>query len=79
MACNFLRKFCKEEVPAGVFIVATQCAEGTILSWALYLLNIFLEDCKDAQDLGIEFHYSWLLTPIALVIWREPKYTYFCE
>jgi hypothetical protein len=77
MACKLLRKCRKEEVPVGVIAAATQCAEGTILSWAPYLLNLFLEDCKDAQDLGTKFHYSWLLVLIALVGWREPKYTYF--
>jgi hypothetical protein len=51
----------------------TQFAEGTILSCAPYLLNLFLEDCKDAQDLGKEFHYSWLLILIALFRWRENR------
>jgi hypothetical protein len=53
MTCKLLKKFCKEEVPARVFAATTQCAEGTTLSWAPYLLNLFLDDCKDAQDLGI--------------------------
>jgi hypothetical protein len=65
MACKMLRKCRKEEVPVGVVAAATQCANGTTLSWALYLLNLFLEDCKDVQDLGTEFHYSWLLILIA--------------
>jgi hypothetical protein len=79
MACKLLRKCHKEEVPVGVVAAATQCAHGTILSWAPYLLNIFLEDCKDAQDLGTKFHYSWLIIFIALIEWREPPYSYFCE
>jgi hypothetical protein len=61
MACNLLRKCCKEEVPVGIVTAATQCAEGTTLRWALYLLNMLLEDRKDTQDLGTKFHYSWLL------------------
>jgi hypothetical protein len=48
MACKLLRKFHKEEVPAGVVAAVAQCVEGTVLSWAPYLLNLFLEDCKDA-------------------------------
>jgi len=48
MACKLLRKCHKEEVPARVGAVATQCAKGTVLSWAPYFLNLFLEDCKDA-------------------------------
>jgi hypothetical protein len=79
MACKMLRKCHKEEVPAGVVAAATQCTNGTMLSWAPYLLNLFLDDCKDAQDLGTYFHYSWLLILIALVGWREPPYSYFCD
>jgi hypothetical protein len=52
MACKLLRKFRKEEVPVGVVATVAECVEGTVLSWALYLLNLFLEDCKDVQDLG---------------------------
>jgi hypothetical protein len=52
MACKLLRKCRKEEVSVGVVAAAAQCAEGTTLSWAPYLLNLFLDDCKDAQDLG---------------------------
>jgi hypothetical protein len=77
MACKLLMKFHKEEVLTRVITIATQCADGTTLSWALYLLNLFLEDCKDAQDLGTKFHYSWLLILIALIEWKEPKYSFF--
>jgi hypothetical protein len=52
MACKLLRKCRKEEVSVGVVAAAAQCVEGTTLSWAPYLLNLFLDDCKDAQDLG---------------------------
>jgi hypothetical protein len=45
--CKLLRKFHREEVPAGVVAVATQCVEGTSMSWVSYLLNLFLDDCKD--------------------------------
>jgi hypothetical protein len=50
-----------------------------MISWAPYLLNLFLDECKDVQDLGTNFHYSWLLIMIALVRWREPPYSYFCD
>jgi len=52
MAHKVLRKCRKEEVPAGVVTTTTQRAEGTTISWAPYLLNLFLDDCKDAQDIG---------------------------
>jgi hypothetical protein len=48
IACKLLRKSHKEEVPSGFVIAATQCVEGTTLSWAPCLLNLFLDDCKDA-------------------------------
>jgi hypothetical protein len=66
MACKLLRKCRKEEALAGVIAVAVQCTKGVMFSWAPYLLN-FLIDYMDAQDNGVEFHYSWLLVLIALV------------
>jgi hypothetical protein len=77
MACKLIRKFCKEEVPTKVFVATAQCVEGTTLSWAPYLLNMFLNDCKDAQHLRTEFHYSWLLILIAIMGWKELKYSFF--
>ena len=71
MACKLLKKCHKEEVPIGVITTASQCTEGTMLSWAMYLLNLFLEDCRDVQDLGTEFHYSQILILITLIEWRE--------
>jgi len=44
---------------------------------ALYLLNMFLKDYKDAQDLGTKFHYSWLMILIAIMGWKERKYAFF--
>jgi hypothetical protein len=32
LSCKLLRKCCKDEVPAGVIIVASQCTEGTFMS-----------------------------------------------
>jgi hypothetical protein len=79
MACKLLRKCHKEEAPTGVVTTTTQCAKGTVLSWAPYFLNLFLEDCRDVQDFGTEFHYSWLLILIALEAWEKPKYSSFCD
>jgi hypothetical protein len=72
-------KCLKEEVLAGVFPTAIQCTNDTMLDWAPYLLNLFLDDYKDAQDLGTKFHYSWLLILIALIRWKETPYSYFCD
>jgi hypothetical protein len=78
LAYKLLRKCRREEDPAGVVVVASQCAEGTIVSWAPYLLNLYLDDCKDAQDLGTKFHYSWLIMLIAFMGWMKPRYVNFC-
>jgi hypothetical protein len=48
------------------------------MSWAPYLSNLFQVDCKDAQDAGTEFHYSWLIILIAFMGWREPEHAVFC-
>jgi hypothetical protein len=77
LACKLLRKCRKDEVPAGVIVVAAQCAEGTFMSWVPYLSNLFQIDCKDVQDVGTKFHYSWLITLIAFMGWREPEYVVF--
>jgi hypothetical protein len=49
LACKLLRKCRKDEVPAGVIAVAAQCAEGTFVRWASYLLNLFQMDYRDMQ------------------------------
>jgi hypothetical protein len=59
--------------------VLQDSASGTLLSWAPYLLNLFLDDFKDIQDLGTKFHYSWLIILIALIGWKEPPYSHFCD
>jgi hypothetical protein len=55
LKCKLMCKCHKEEVPTGVDVVVVQCAKGSSMSWAPYLLNSFLEDCKDTQDWGSEF------------------------
>jgi hypothetical protein len=79
MVCKLLWKCRKEEVPAGVVVATTQCTNDTMLSWAPYLLNLFLDNCKDVHDLGTEFHYSWLIVLIALIGWKEPTYSHFYD
>jgi hypothetical protein len=79
LGCKLMCKCHKEEVSVGVVIVTMQCAKGSSMSWAPYLLNSFLEDCKDTQDWGSEFHYSWLLILIGLIGWKEPVYSKYLE
>jgi hypothetical protein len=46
LAYKLLRKCCKDEVSTGVIALATQCTEGTFMSWAPYLSNLFQINCK---------------------------------
>jgi hypothetical protein len=77
LGCNLMCCFRKEEVPGGVVATTMQFPKGSSMSWGPYLLNYFLDYCKDTQDWGFEFHYSWLLILIALVGWKEPTYSMF--
>jgi hypothetical protein len=49
------------------------------MSWAPYLLNLFLENCKDTQEWGSELHYSWLLILIGHIGWKKPVYNKYME
>jgi hypothetical protein len=50
LGCKLMCKCRKEEVPVGVVAAVTECVRGILMSWAPYLLNYFLEDCKETQD-----------------------------
>jgi hypothetical protein len=42
------------------------------MAWEHYLLNEFVDDCLEAQNLGKEFHYNWVILLIAMILWRPP-------
>jgi hypothetical protein len=44
-----------------------------------YLVNQLELDCKEAQDQGYEFHFSWLLILIAFTAWEMPKGVAFLD
>jgi hypothetical protein len=48
MGCKLVHKCHEEEVPTTIVATTTQCTNNTMLSWALYLLNLFLDDYNDA-------------------------------
>jgi hypothetical protein len=79
MACKLIHKCRKEEVPIGVVPAVAQCANNTMILWEPYILKLFLDDCKDAKDLGTKFHYSRLMILIALIRWKEPPYSHFSD
>jgi hypothetical protein len=39
---------------------------------------LFQIDFKDAQEVGMEFQYSWLITLIAFIGWKESDHVTFC-
>jgi hypothetical protein len=43
------------------------------MNWAKYLVNQLELDCREAQDQGYEFHFSWLLILIAFIAWEMPE------
>jgi hypothetical protein len=47
--------------------------EGLQMNWEKYLVNQLEIDCREAQDQGHEFHFSWLLILIPFVAWELPK------
>jgi hypothetical protein len=77
LAYKLLRKCHKDEVLTGVIAVATQCTEGIFMSSVPYLLKFFQVACKDMQEFSTKFHYSWMLTLIGFMGWREPEYVVF--
>jgi hypothetical protein len=40
------------------------------MNWEKYLVNQLEIDCRESQDQGHEFHFSWLLILIAFVAWE---------
>jgi hypothetical protein len=72
LACQLLAgKIVRKNLPTQVtrFVVdlTGKCVEGLQMSWANYLVNELEKYCREAQDLGYEFHYSWLIILIAFV------------
>ena len=63
------------------FIVdlAGKCAEGLQMNWAKYLVNQQDLDCRQVQDQGYEFHFSWFLILIAFIAWEPAEGATFLE
>jgi hypothetical protein len=43
------------------------------MNWVSYLVNKLEKNCREAQDQGYEFNFSWLLMLISLVTWKMSK------
>jgi hypothetical protein len=59
--------------------LAEKCVEGMQMNWVSYLINELEKDYRKAQDLGYEFHFSWLIILITFVTWKMPKGATFIE
>jgi hypothetical protein len=44
--------------------------EGLQMNWVIYLVNQLEQDCREAQDQGYEFNFSWLLILVAFITWE---------
>jgi hypothetical protein len=53
--------------------LAGKCTEGLQMNWAQYLVNQLEIDCRESQDQGYEFHFSWLFILIAFIAWELPE------
>ena len=49
------------------------------MNWVNYLVNELEKYFHEAQDLGYEFHYSWLIILITFVTWKMPEGDTFPE
>jgi hypothetical protein len=56
-----------------------KCVEGLQMNWEIYLIDEVEKDCREAQELGYEFHYSWLIISITFMAWQMPKGATFPE
>jgi hypothetical protein len=61
------------QVSGFVVDLTGKCIEGLQMKWVMYLVNQMEIDCREAQDQGHEFHFSWFLILIAFVAWELPE------
>jgi hypothetical protein len=43
------------------------------MNWVNYLVNQLELDCREAQDQGYKFHFSWFFILIAFIDWEMPE------
>jgi hypothetical protein len=73
IAGKLVRKNRPTQVTGFIVDLAGKCAEGLQMNWVKYLVNQLELDCREAQDQGYEFHFSWLLILIAFIAWEMPE------
>jgi hypothetical protein len=48
------------QVTGFIVDLTEKCIEGLHMNWVSYLVNQLEQYCREAQDQGYEFHFSWL-------------------
>jgi hypothetical protein len=64
---KLVRKNHPTQVTGFMVDLAGKCVEGMQMNWVNYLVNELEKDFREAQDLGYEFQYSWLIILITFV------------
>jgi hypothetical protein len=67
---KLVRKNRPTQVTGFVVDLVGKCAEGLQMNWVKYLVNYLELDCREAQDQGYEFHFSWILILITFIAWE---------
>jgi hypothetical protein len=70
IAGKLVRKNQPTQVTGFVVNLAVKCAEGLQMNWEKYVVNQLELDCREAQDQGYEFHFSWILILIDFIAWE---------
>jgi hypothetical protein len=70
IAGKLIRNNHPTQVTGFVVDLGGKCVEGMQMNWASYLINELEKECREAQDQGYEFHFSWLLVLISFVTWQ---------
>jgi hypothetical protein len=50
-----------------------KCVEGMQMNWVSYLINELEKYCREARDLGYEFHFISVIILIAFVSCKMPE------
>jgi hypothetical protein len=84
LACQLIAgKIIRKNLPTHVFGFVVdftgKCVEGMQMNWVSYLVNELEKDCREAQDLGYKFHFSWLIIFIAFFAWKILEGATFLE
>jgi hypothetical protein len=72
LSYKLLKSVTRTNVQLESSLFAERCVAGVQMAWACYLLNEFVDDCLEAQDFDKEFHYSWVILLIAMILWSTP-------